>query len=60
MFPSHDRRGNRLEGASTYMDSSVVKASMDMLGKSVGLFKDIMETKEEVINITVNGGEKVE
>ena len=42
------------------MDSSVVKASMDMLGKSVGLFKDIMETKEEVINITVNGGEKVE
>ena len=60
IIPVYDRNGQRLEGASTYMDSSVVKASMDMLGKSVGLFKDVMETKEEVINITVNGGEKVD
>lgn len=59
VIPTYDRNGNLLEGKSEYMDSSVVKSSIDMLGRSVGLFKDIVESKEEVITVTVNGA-KVE
>ena len=59
VIPTYDRNGNLLEGKAEYMDSSVVKSSIDMLGRSVGLFKDIVESKEEVITVTVNGA-KVE
>ena len=59
VIPTYDRNGNLLDGKSEYMDSSVVKSSIDMLGRSVGLFKDIVESKEEVITVTVNGA-KVE
>ena len=55
VIPTYDRNGNLLEGKAEYMDSSVVKSSIDMLGRSVGLFKDIVESKEEVITVTVNG-----
>ena len=55
----YDRNGKLLEGKNEYMDSSIVKSSIDMLGRSVGLFKDIVESKEEVINITIDGA-KVE
>ena len=57
IIPVYDRNGCILEGKSEYMDSSVVKSSMDMLGKSVGLFKEVIESKEEIINVTVNGVE---
>ena len=55
VIPTYDRNGNLLEGKAEYMDSSVVKSSIDMLGRSVGLFKDIVESKEELITVTVNG-----
>ena len=55
LIPVYDRNGKLLEGKSEYMDSSVVKSSLDMLGKSIGLFKEVVESKEEVINITANG-----
>lgn len=63
IVPVYDRNGKLLEGKQEYMDSSVVKSSIDMLGKSIGLFKEVVETTEEVINITVDGvevGSKVE
>ena len=59
VIPTYDRNGNLQEGKVEYMDSSVVKSSIDMLGRSVGLFKDIVESKEELITVTVNGA-KVE
>ena len=59
IIPTYDRNGNLQEGKVEFMDSSVVKSSIDMLGRSVGLFKDIVETTEEVINITLDGA-KVE
>jgi len=59
IIPTYDRNGNLQEGKVEYMDSSVVKSSIDMLGRSVGLFKDIVESKEELITVTVNGA-KVE
>ena len=59
VIPTYDRNGNLLEGKAEYMDSSVVKSSIDMLGRSVGLFKDIVVSKEELITVTVNGA-KVE
>ena len=59
VIPVYDRNGKLLEGKNEYMDSSIVKSSIDMLGRSVGLFKDIVESKEEVINITIDGA-KVE
>ena len=59
VIPVYDRNGKLLEGKNEYMDSSIVKSSIDMLGRSVGLFKDIIESKEEVINITIDGA-KVE
>lgn len=59
LIPTYDRNGNLQEGKVEFMDSSVVKSSIDMLGRSVGLFKDIVETTEEVINITLDGA-KVE
>ena len=55
VIPTYDRNGNLQEGKVEYMDSSVVKSSIDMLGRSVGLFKDIVESKEELITVTVNG-----
>ena len=55
VIPVYDRNGKLLEGKNEYMDSSIVKSSIDMLGRSVGLFKDIVESKEEVINITIDG-----
>ena len=55
IIPTYDRNGNLQEGKVEYMDSSVVKSSIDMLGRSVGLFKDIVESKEELITVTVNG-----
>lgn len=55
VIPVYDRNGKLLEGKNEYMDSSIVKSSIDMLGRSVGLFKDIIESKEEVINITIDG-----
>jgi len=59
IIPTYDRNGNLQDGKVEYMDSSVVKSSIDMLGRSVGLFKDIVESKEELITVTVNGA-KVE
>ena len=59
VIPTYDRNGNLQEGKVEYMDSSVVKSSIDMLGRSVGLFKDVVESKEELITVTVNGA-KVE
>lgn len=59
IIPTYDRNGNLQEGKVEFMDSSVVKSSIDMLGRSVGLFKDIVETTEEIINITLDGA-KVE
>ena len=59
IVPTYDRNGNLQDGKVEYMDSSVVKSSIDMLGRSVGLFKDIVESKEELITVTVNGA-KVE
>ncbi len=59
IIPTYDRNGNLQEGKVEFMDSSVVKSSIDMLGRSVGLFKDIVESTEEVINITLDGA-KVE
>ena len=59
IIPTYDRNGNLQEGKVEFMDSSVVKSSIDMLGRSVGLFKDIVETTEEGINITLAGA-KVE
>ena len=59
IIPTYDRNGNLQEGKVEFMDSSVVKSSIDMLGRSVGLFKDVVETTEEVINITLDGA-KVE
>ena len=55
IIPTYDRNGNLQEGKVEFMDSSVVKSSMDMLGRSVGLFKDVVETTEEVINISLDG-----
>ena len=59
IIPTYDRNGNLQEGKVEFMDSSVVKSSIDMLGRSVGLFKDIVESTEEIINITLDGA-KVE
>ena len=59
IIPTYDRNGKLQEGKYEFMDSTVVKSSIDMLGRSVGMFKDVVETKEEVINITIDGA-KVE
>ncbi len=57
IVPVYSKSGELLEGRSEYMDSSVVKSSMDMLGRSVGLFKEVVESKEEIITVSVDGVE---
>lgn len=55
IIPVYDRNGKQLENKMEFMDSSVLKNSLELLGKSIGMFKEVNENKNEDVNITLDG-----
>lgn len=57
VIPAYDRNGHQIGRKMEFMDSSVLKNSIELLGKSVGMFKEVNENKNEDINITLDGAD---
>ena len=55
VIPCYDRNGKHLEGKSEFMDSSAMKSSIEMLGRSVGLFKEVNENINKEVIVELDG-----
>ena len=55
VIPVYDRNGKLLDGKSEFMDTSAMKSSIELLGKSVGLFKEVNENLNKEITVEIDG-----
>ena len=55
VIPSYDRNGKAMKNKTEFMDSSVAKASLELLGKSVGMFKEVNENVDKHVTVTLGG-----